>query len=469
VTEVADGKPGAAKTLRLRSRRRGRESPGRDRQPAGSKRLDLGSVGPPRLVDAMALYSFVALGLPDGMIGTAWPALRTGFGVPLDGLGIVLLLSTAGAVCSSSVAGVVLARLGVRMTVMLAGMIACLGALGAILSPAFWAFVAAGTAIGVTSGLLDSSLNTAVALSGRNRLLNALHGCYGIGTTVGPLVVTAAILVASWRPAYGVLLLAEVGLVVGWWAAGRRGARTPGTAPRRTEQAEGAQRPEPAPGPDGERDRDASLAPPDRRRRLTTTVTVGLVVFMVYTGFEVSAGQWGPSFDRGPLGLGAAATGLVTFGYWGALTVVRFALAAPRRPLSQPLIVNCGCAIAIVGAALVWWRPADMVAVVGLIVIGGALAGVFPALVALTPGRVGEEMARHVIGWQIGAASIGGAALSAAFGAVFEHYGLKYFGPALVITGVVTMAGVLVLERVARPKDRPAAPGPLPVAPTAPL
>ncbi len=50
-------------------------------------------------------------------------------------------------------------------------------------------------------GLLDSSLNTAVALSGRNRLLNALHGCYGVGTTIGPLVVTAAILAVSWRPA----------------------------------------------------------------------------------------------------------------------------------------------------------------------------------------------------------------------------------------------------------------------------
>jgi fucose permease len=429
-------------------------------------RIDLGSAGPRQAVDAMAMYGFVALGLPDGMIGTAWPALRTGFGVPLDGLGIVLLLSTAGAVCTSSVAGVVLSRIGLRPTVMLAGTIACLGALGAALSPAFWTFVLAGTAIGVTAGLLDSSLNAAVALSGRNRLLNALHGCYGIGTTIGPLVVTAAILAVSWRPAYGVLLLVELGLVGGWWVVGRRGPGPALPATDRSPEDLDAQVALPGHVPDGvpgttgaapalERGLEPGLVPEAKtgpearpRRRFATIVAIGLFVFMVYTGFEVSAGQWGPSFDRGPLHLSAGATGIVTFGYWAALTVVRFALAAPRRPLSQRLIVNLGCAIAIIGAALVWWQPAPIVAIIGLIVIGGSLAGVFPALVALTPGRVGEEMAHHVIGWQIGAASIGGAAITAAFGAVFQHYGLDKFGPALVITAVLSMAGVLVLERV---------------------
>lgn len=173
------------------------------------------------------MYVFVVLGLPDGMLGTAWPALRHGFGVPLDGLGIILLLGTAGAVCTSSVSGVVLARIGLRPTLMLAGALGALGALVAILSPAFWTFALGGTAIGMTAGLMDSSLNSAVALARRNRLLNVLHGCYGIGTTIGPLVVTAAILAVSWRPAYGVLLLAEVGLMAGWWAVGRRGRRSP--------------------------------------------------------------------------------------------------------------------------------------------------------------------------------------------------------------------------------------------------
>ena len=273
----------------------------------------------------MAMYGFVALGLPDGMIGTAWPALRSGFGVPLDGLGIVLLVGTAGGVCSSSVAGLILARVGVRPTIMLAGAIAALGALGAALSPAFWTFVLAGTAIGVTAGLLDSSLNATVALSGRNRLLNALHGSYGIGTTLGPLVVTAAILAVSWRPAYAFLLLVELGLVGGWWAAGRRrrGRRPPpshqaGQRQAKTQASEdrSASRSRP---PSGRRVRpggDPAPARPRQKRRLAVVVTLGLVVFMVYTGFEVSAGQWGrvsnvatSTLGRAPQGSLRSATG----------------------------------------------------------------------------------------------------------------------------------------------------------------
>ena len=219
--------------------------------------------------------------------------------MPLDGLGVILLLGTAGAVCSSSASGVVLARVGLRPTVMLVGTIAALGSLAAALSPAFWTFLVAATALGVATGLLDSSLNTAVALSGRNRLLNALHGFYGVGTTIGPLVVTAAILAVSWRPAYGVLLVAETGLVVGWWAVGRYNRRTGVAAvPAGNSAGTGPLQPVVVPAePPGRQPAgtttNGSPAPPRARRRLVPTVSLGLVVFMLYTGFEVSAGQWG--------------------------------------------------------------------------------------------------------------------------------------------------------------------------------
>ena len=420
---------------------------------------------PPRTFGALAMYSFVVLGLPDGTIGTAWPVLRKGFGASLDDLGIVLLVGTVGSVSSSSVAGVAFARLGTRATVMLAGTAGALGALGMVLSPTFLVFVVSGALIGVAAGLLDSSMNTSVALTGRNRLLNMLHGSYGVGTTLAPLVVTAAVLAGSWRDSYAVILGAEVLLVSLWWAAGRAGARSrPAPAEVRTEGNGGGGDPPPAgsgapssgragaPGT-GPAGASAGTAPSSGpagggRLQLVLAVGLGLAVFMVYTGFEVSAGQWEPSFDRSELHLGAGATGLATFGYWGALTLARFALALPRRPVPPVAVVRWGCLVALGGAGMVWWRPVPVVALVGLVVVGGALAGVFPALIALTPARVGEDVAHHVIGWQIGAAGVGGSVISAAFGLIFQRFGLGQLGLALVAVAVALLAGVFVLERV---------------------
>jgi fucose permease len=429
---------------------------------------NLGLISGSTIADVMALYAFVALGLPDGLIGTAWPAVRQSFGAPLADLGLVLSVGTVGSVASSSVAGLLLSRLGLARAVVLAGSIGASGVLLIALSPNLWVFVAGGWAFGVASGLLDSSLNVAIALAGRNRLLNVLHGCYGIGTTIGPLVVTLALLAGSWRPSYLVALLAEVLLVAGWLLAGRHLARRSpvrppalGTRPApalvaaltkpfgaeptllvtsSAKEALWKQQPSAKDGRSTGKHRPV-------RSSAAGTVVLGLVVFAVYTGCEVSAAQWEPSFDRSVLHLGASATGLATFGYWGALTLARFALALPKRSLRPAFIVRWGCAIAVGGAGAVWWRPAPVVALVGLIVIAASLAGVFPALVTLTPLRVGEQLAHHVIGWQIGAASIGGSLISAALGEIFQRWGLVNFGPSLVVVAFALVLGTAALQR----------------------
>jgi fucose permease len=383
-----------------------------------------------RTADVLALASFVVLGLPDGMLGTAWPSMRVTFGAPVGDLGLILLIATTGSVLVTAFVGTLIQRLGVPALLAVAGLCSAVGAAGFALAPGFGLVLGVAVLNGAAGGLMDAGLNTAIALSGRQRLLNLLHGCYGVGTAIGPLVITAAILTGSWRPAYLALTVLDL-LLTGSWLRQRRRA-APASAP--AEAAEPAD-----PGPVAQWS----------RRRYGSVLAVGMSVFFLYTGLEVGAGQWEASFCRGHLNLSATATGLATFGYWGALTAVRISLALVPRPVAPRTVVRCGSALAVIAAAVIWWQPGPAGTAIAFAVLGGALAGVFPALVTLTPVRIGERRARHVIAWQVGAAAAGGAGISALIGLLIGTTSLAVLGPALTTLAILVVLAELILTRLA--------------------
>jgi fucose permease len=392
----------------------------------------------------LSLGSFVVLGLPDGMLGTAWPAMRATFGAPVGELGLILLITTAGSVLITAFVGPLIRRLGVPTLLAAAGALAALGYTGYAVAPGLGLVLGISVLLGASAGMMDAGLNTAVALTGRQRLLNLLHGAYGVGTAIGPLVVTAAILAGSWRPAY----LVQVGLDVvlaGMWLRQRRRDRGPAVQPRPVPEA-----PHPA----------AAWS----RRRYGGVVVTGMIVFFVYTGLEVGAGQWMASFCRGELHLSPGATGLAAFGYWGALTAVRIGLALLPRPLPPQAVIRWGSLISVLAAAVIWWRPGVALAVTGFVVLGAALAGVFPALIALTPVRLGDERAHNVISWQVGSAAAGGAGLSAVIGLIIGATSLAALGPAVTVLALILVAAELVLNRLA-PVKPPLGPADSPVQP----
>jgi fucose permease len=384
-----------------------------------------------RTTDVLSLGSFVVLGLPDGMLGTAWPSMRATFGASVGELGLILLITTAGSVLITAFVGPLIRRLGVPTLLAVAGALAALGYTGYAVAPGLWLVLGISVLLGVSAGMMDAGLNTSVALTGRPRLLNLLHGAYGVGTAIGPLVVTAAILTGSWRPAY----LTQVGLdllLAGLWLRQRQRDRARAvTVPAETR----ASHPHPA----------AAWS----RRRYGGVVVAGMSVFFVYTGLEVGAGQWEASFCRGELHLSPGATGLAVFGYWGALTAVRIGLALLRRPIPPQAVVRWGSGISVLAAAAIWWRPDVAVAVTGFVILGGVLAGVFPALIALTPVRLGEERAHNVISWQVGSAAAGGAGLSAVIGLIIGTTSLAALGPAVTVLALILVATELTLNRLA--------------------
>jgi fucose permease len=395
-----------------------------------------------RRFDLLSLGTFVIVGLPDGMLGTAWPAMRQSFGVPVGDLGLILLVNTIGSVAVAAFVGRLIQRLGVSVLLAVAGLCAAIGGIGYVAAPGLWLVLAIGPLLGAAAGMMDGGLNTAVALTGRPRLLNLLHGFYGIGTAIGPLVVTAAILAGSWRPAYLLLVALDLAAAALWALHHRRTPAPDVPVPR---------------PPAGSGSGSGTGQSPDvtdpaatwSRRRLRSVLTLGLTVFFVYTGLEVSAGQWETSYLRGHLDLSASAAGLAAFGYWGALTAVRIGLALPVRPVPARHVIGWGMAASVGATALIWWQPGTAVVVAGFVILGAALAGIFPALIAATPQRIGDERARHAIAWQVGAAAAGGSGVSALIGLLIDRTSLAILGPALLTLALLLAAANAALARLA--------------------
>ena len=387
--------------------------------------------GASRSLAIWGLGGFVVLGLPDGMWGTAWPTMRQTFHQPLGSLGLILVFATCGNIMTSLWTGKGLRRFGVGPLLVGAGLIGAAGA--TILATAsVWAMVLVGAFfIGATAGLLDTGLNIVVALSGRMRLMNMLHGAYGIGSALGPLVVTVAILWTSWRPAYVLLIGLELFLAYGWWRTHARAST--------------------APGDDAEVDADVDDGP---TRHVGLLIGLGVAMFFFNVGLEVSAGQWAASFFRGPLGLTAAAAGPAVFVYWGALTLSRFGLAIPKQTPRPELLVRIGCGGALLASAVIWWAPSAPVVIVGFAVMGASIAPVFPALVTLTPRRIGISRTHRAIGWQVAAANVGGASVSALIGVILQHEGLRTLGACLFVIAILTIVCNVGLELFSPPASR---------------
>jgi fucose permease len=383
----------------------------------------------------------VVLGLPDGMLGPAWPAIRQTFGAPIADLGLILLVSTAGSVAIAVFVGWLIRRIGVPVLLAVSGVCAALGGVGFALAPSLWMLLAVAVLVGVAAGLMDGGLNTAIGLAGRPRLLNLLHASYGVGTTIGPLLITAAIITGSWRPAYAILAAFNVLMAALWLNQRRRSRLISPATPAEPDH------PPTAPG-----DPEETQPHPSEgwsRRRSTAAVLAGIALFFVYTGTEVGAGQWEASYCRGYLGLSASAAGIATFGYWAAFTGARILLAVLPRQIELIRIVRWGSVLGVAGAAAIWWQPDRAVALAGFILLGGGLSGVFPALIGLTPARIGHRRAQNVIAWQVGAAAAGGSGLSAFMGLLIGLAGLRILGPALTVLALLVIAANYVLARIA--------------------
>ena len=398
------------------------------------------------------------------MLGVAWPVLRHDFGQPLAGLGELLLASVAGYLTVTALAGSALRRTGTATILIGSAIVAAIATAGFTAARWWPVLVLASVLLGAAGGGLDAGLNTAIAVTGRTRLMNLIHAAFGVGAAIGPLLVTAALATTtSWRGGYGVLFLLEVCLLGVWISLRSRFPALPCQhEPRQHEPRQHApdQYGPDQHGPDQHGPDKHEPDDPGPQRRAArhpahaTLIVLSLAAFFCYAGVEIGTASWSASFLRGPDQLTPTLAGLAVFGYWAGLAAGRLLAAALGSRVSARTAAIAGTIGTVVGAAGVWANPGPAVAVAALVITGLSLGPIFPALMNLTPGRLGSRTAVHAVGWQLAAGGIGGATLSALIGVVLQQTGLTSLGPCLLLLAVLLTVLNVLLERRASAASR---------------
>ncbi|MGH8066762.1 MAG: MFS transporter [Candidatus Entotheonellia bacterium] len=373
------------------------------------------------LLIGLAYLGFVSIGLPDGLLGVAWPSIRAHFDLPIDALGALLVMFTLGYLLSSFSSGRLLTHINVGSLLTLSCLATAVSLLGYALAPQWWMMVVLGLLAGLGAGAIDAGLNTYAATHFSPRSVNWLHACYGVGATIGPLIMTSVLMAdRSWQWGYGMvgmwqlLLAACFGLTHQWWPPASASKGVPASAPVRAASS------------------SSTLRLP--------VVWLSMAVFSIYTGLEAAAGVWPYSLFTEARAIPASTAGMWVGVYWGGLTAGRLlsGLAVGFMPV-RLLLRFCIVGIAL-GATLVWLHLADLLSFLGLALMGLSSAPVFPTLIATTPARLGDAHTANGVGFQIAAAVLGQSLLPAVLGVLARNLGLEIIGPSLLTAAILLLA-----------------------------
>lgn len=372
----------------------------------------------------LAYIAFIALGMPDGLLGVAWPSIRASFSIPLDAMGSLLLAIMAGYLTSSFASGYLIGRIGVGHVLAASCAMTGIGLLGYTLVPMWWMMVSLGIVAGLGAGAIDAGLNTYVAAHFNEKLMQWLHASYGVGVTLGPVIMTTALTTFdSWRIGYIVvggfqlLLVICFLLTLPLWE--RHDDHTPSEASKRL----------------------TDYQTPFRETFCKPRVWLSALLFFLYCGVEMVLGMWAYTLLTESRGIPAAAAGLWAGGYWGTFTVGRALAGLYAGRIGVHALVRGSLALALLAAVLLWWNPTDAVSLGAVALIGFAIAPIFPGLVSGTSQRVGARFAANTIGMQMAAAGLGVAILPGLAGVLADRYSIEIIP--VVLVALLVVLGVL--------------------------
>ena len=397
----------------------------------------------------IAYLGFISLGLPDTLIGVAWPSVRESFDLPQSAIALVFFGAGSAYFVSGVFAGRAVNRLGVGLLLAVSSGIVAFGEFGFALAP-FWVLFAGCSLLhGLGSGAIDAGLNYYVAHHFSVRHMNWLHAFWSLGATLGPLIMTAAVARNQWRMGYGTvgIILFSMALL---FLLTRKKWEEPGPPPELPGEA--VPLAEPVPGAvtamaEAQEAQPAAARVGMRDAVRHPVVWLQVMLFFFYTGAEATLGQWGFTLLTESRGFAEESAGLWVTIYWASIGGGRILLGMVAARIGIDRLVRISTATALVGTVLYASSISPEVSALALVLCGFGLATVYPSLMTRTPQRLGSALAAHSIGFQVSAATAGAAVLPSTAGVLAQHYGLEMLAYTAVAMAVVVWGLHEVLVR----------------------
>lgn len=362
--------------------------------------------------------AFISLGLPDSLLGSAWPVIHQELQVPLSYAGAVTMIVSFGTICSSLMSERLTKKLGVNIVTVCCVLLTAIALYGFSTASAFWMLCLWGIPYGLGAGAIDAALNNYVALHYNSRHMSWLHCFWGVGTIISPYIMSYALTTSVWQNGYRMVSFLQMGITVillvtlPVWKVNRKANE------QKAEQA-------------------AVIG--IRGALKIKGVPQLLLGFFSYCSLESTLLLWSSSYLVGAKGVTAQKAAAFASLFCIGITAGRFLSGLVTEKLGDYNLIRIGTGILLLGCiAMILPLKTDVAALGGLVVMGLGCAPVYPSIIHATPDNFGAQNSQAIIGIQMASAYVGSTFMPPVFGLIANHISVALM-PFFVLFFIVLM------------------------------
>ena len=381
------------------------------------------------LLLAIIYVAFISLGLPDSLLGSAWPIMQGQLGVPLSYAGIITMIIAGGTIVSSLFADRVIRKLGTGLVTAISVALTAAGLMGFSLSTEFWMICVLAIPYGLGAGAIDAALNNYVALHYSSRHMSWLHAFWGVGVTISPYIMSFCLTRdLGWEMGYRSVSFIQISLTAVLFATlplWKKAAKV------HTQEEEVIPK---------------VLSVP-QALKLKGAPNV-LIAFFCYCALESTAGLWATSYLVGHRGVDAETAASFAALYYLGITIGRVLNGFVADKFGDRTMIRTGILVMAAGIVLVALPlPTTLPCLIGLVVIGLGCAPVYPCIIHSTPVNFGKENSQSLVGIQMASAYTGSTLMPPLFGVIAQYI---HIGLYPLYLGIFTLVMLLMTEALNR-------------------